>query len=139
MTTEAVRLKSVLLGAVAYVGWLMTVGSCGAGQPSGQPSISAASYDRGCATVADCVFGYDGPVSCCGVGCANAAITQRALTRYMSDLARDEQAACSGTSGICNGPDLPRGTVPVCQGPGRLECNAGLCVFEAPDAASTSD
>jgi hypothetical protein len=104
----------------------------------GPPSISVAQYDQACATVSDCVFVYDGPTNCCGVGCANATIAQRALAHYTSDLASAERAACAGTSGICSmgGPD---GKVVICPGPGRLNCLAGVCTFAKPGDASAAD
>jgi hypothetical protein len=124
-----------LAGLVALV---MAAACNGSSTPSGPPSISVAQYDRACATVADCVFVYDGPTDCCGVGCANAAIAQRALARYTSALASAEKAACVGTSGACS-MGGPNGSVMTCAGPGRLDCLAGACVFVTPGDASAAD
>jgi hypothetical protein len=131
MTLQTLRL--------ARLAGLVVLAACSSGAGQGKASIAAADYDSACTTVADCAFAYDGTAACCGVGCANAAIAQRALTRYMSDLVSAEHAACAGTSGACSGGPacggLP-GTVCACQGPGRLECRAGVCVFVVPDSGA---
>jgi hypothetical protein len=121
------------------VGLLATSAACGSG--SNQTSISTARYDRACTTVADCVLAYDGPTNCCGVGCANSVIAERALATYMSDLASAEAHSCIGTSGGCSGGPATggggRGTVTVCPGPGRVDCVSGVCVFEMPEASAS--
>jgi hypothetical protein len=71
----------------------------------------------------------------------NADVATHALAQYTSDLKNAEAAACSGTSGICSGAPGSTGgdpaTVPTCSGAGRLDCVAGQCVFDAPDASTT--
>jgi hypothetical protein len=95
--------KSIRSPARAGLGALLIAAACNSSSgPPRPPSISVARYDQACATIADCAFVYDGPANCCGVGCANAAIAQRALAHYTSDLASAERAACAGTSGVCS-------------------------------------
>jgi hypothetical protein len=131
--------KSVRSRALAGLGALLIAAACNSNSgPPGPPSISVARYDQDCATIADCVFVYDGPTNCCGVGCANTAIAQRALVQYTSDLASAERAACAGTSGVCS-MGGPNGSVVICPGPGRLDCLAGVCVFVRPGDASAAD
>jgi hypothetical protein len=125
--------------ALVGVGALLIAAACsGSSGSPGPASISVARYDHACATIADCAFVYDGPANCCGVGCANAAIAQRALAHYTSDLASAERAACAGTSGACS-MGGPNGSVLICPGPGRLDCLAGACVFVTPGDASAAD
>ena len=131
--------KSIRLRALAGLSALLIAAACNSSSgPPRSPSISVTRYDQGCATIADCVFVYDGPANCCGVGCANATIAQRALAQYTSDLASAESAACAGTSGVCS-MGGPTGSVVICRGPGRLDCLAGVCVFVMPGDASGAD
>jgi hypothetical protein len=97
------------------------------------PTISAASYDRSCASVADCAVVTEGQVDCCNAGCPNAVVSQTALTAYTSDLAKSMKIACGGASGMtvaCHGGGLfPDG----CQ-QGRVACRDGACVLDLPGA-----
>jgi hypothetical protein len=91
------------------------------------PTISAASYDRSCGSVADCAVVTEGQVNCCSTECPNAAIAQAALTAYMSELAKSMKIACGGASVGCrDGGGL---FADGCQ-QGRVACQDGACVLE---------
>ena len=91
-----------MFGARNLVGALVlsfvAVAPCGSSSPpSGTTEIAAKNYPHTCASVADCFPVYEGPVGCCGGGCANAAIRADALPKYMSDVntATREAIACA--------------------------------------------
>jgi hypothetical protein len=94
------------------------------------PTISAASYDRSCASVADCAVVTEGRVGCCRIGCPNAVVSQTALTAFMSELATSMKIACGGTNIGCDGGGP---FTDGCQ-QGRIACQDGACVLEMPGA-----
>ena len=101
------------------------------------PTISAASYDHSCASVADCAVVTEGQLSCCRAECPNSVIAQAALTAYTNDLTKATEIACSAIAiaGCDGGALFPDG----CQ-QGRVACQAGLCVLDLPGAdGATSD
>src|SRR5450432_3685703 len=113
-----------------------TAGVCALEMPSFDAApnhdIEAKSYDRTCASVADCMAIIEGTAGCCGFGiaCPNAAINVGALAQYVSDVER--ATAC----------DVP----PPCLSPapetcsGRIACAAGSCALDVtPADAATSD
>jgi hypothetical protein len=114
--------------------------ACLAACSKGPTSIAASSYDRSCATVADCAAVYEGPVSCCGtgVGCDNTAISQRALAAYSSGVASAMQNACGGNS-VCNGGGPSPGGSPSPCGTGRIACTNGLCELDTPPADGATE
>jgi hypothetical protein len=65
-------------------------------------SIAATSYDQSCTQDADCVPVFQGSVCTDHCGCANAAINQKDLTQYQTDL-----AATAKTPSICECPNIP--------------------------------
>jgi hypothetical protein len=101
------------------------------------PTISAASYNRSCASVADCAVVTEGQVDCCNTGCPNAVVSQTALIAYTSDLAKAMKIACGGASGMtvaCHGG----GGIPnMCQ-QGRVACQDGVCVLNLPGAGGAA-
>jgi len=92
-------------------------------------AVTAKSYARNCATVADCVAVYEGPIGCCGGGCPNAAIRADALADYTSDV--------FAAAPTCNPP--PPCAAPLPCDTGRVACVAAVCTLEAPapDANAT--
>lgn len=99
------------------------------------PSISAESYDRSCASVADCVVVHAGYVECCDVGCLNAVIRETAVPAYMRELASSQKIVCTkfdGTTVACQGDPGPLPS-DRCQ-QGRVACQDGACVLYLPGA-----
>jgi hypothetical protein len=106
---------------------------CGSAAAPVNHVIEAKSYNRKCATVADCLAIIEGTADCCGFGiaCPNTAINLGALEQYVSDVQR--ATTCAGPP-PCPVPDQ-EGT---CSG--RIACTAGACTLETqPPDAATSD
>lgn len=121
------------LRSVALLALLATAcGSKGSSTPDSKGStasstISAASYDHSCASVADCAPVFEGYANCCATGCPNTVIAASALATYDEALHAAQFVSCGGST-VCRGlgPD-PTG----CQG--RVACRDGQCVLdEAP-------
>jgi hypothetical protein len=101
--------------------YLLAVAACGSSSPTATHEIAAKSYARDCASVADCVAVYEGPVGCCGGGCPNAAIRADALPKYTSDEHCTVQPPCP-VGGAC--------------ATDRVACVSGVCQLETPDAGA---
>jgi hypothetical protein len=114
----------VMPGARELVGALLLSFVAGAAcNPSHE--VAAKNYGRNCASVADCTTVYEGPIDCCGGGCANAAIRVDAISQYTSDF-NDALPRCE--------PAPP--CAPLDCQTGRVACVSGVCQLEAPDAGA---
>jgi len=109
----------------ALIIWLAGVGGCS----SGDHSVFASEFQRGCSVASDCVPIYEGALGCCGGACPNAAINQASYAAYESAVAK-RTPKCS--------PEPPCVFIPddVCMA-GAI-CAGGTCAFVqlGADAAS---
>ena len=107
---------------------LVSLLAAGCGSDSSH-DVSAKSYARTCASVADCFAVYEGPVGCCG-SCPNTAIRQDAAAAYMSNFDAAVAATCKGLQPPCAFQRCPDG---------RVDCIAGVCQLEMPAADAATE
>jgi len=107
---------------------LLALAACGSKAGAG---VSVAAYDRSCASVVDCIPVVEGTPSCCGDGCATAAVNARVVATYEADRAAARAQACQGAMNGCP-VDIGAGTCPAA----RIACVDGLCAVLVPDAGA---
>lgn len=91
----------------------------------GSPAIAARSYARSCTSDVDCFPVAEGPVTCCGLGCASTAIRQDQMGKFTMDLAREIADACAAYAELPTCPALACKLIPAACAHGVCELAAG--------------